>query len=219
MRRNVLAASLTAVAITAGVALAVVNDFQATGAEATVAARVALDAVGGEWATPVVPAEPAEAWNFRVVHQDGTLQDVALDRDLHVIRVGDMQAAPAASSGATYYLPLQGPVAMARELPAAAPEPPSAPARFLAQWSPVSQADAQRAADAALEAVGGGTVHDVDREDEGGSTWEVELTAPDGRALEVHLDARFNVIRQGGERDANESYDDAEDRDEGPDDD
>ena len=69
---------------------------------------------------------------------------------------------------------------------------------------PVSQADHDRAADAALKAVGGGRVHDVDHDAENGATWEVEVTTNDGRALDVLLDANFKVIDISGESDSNE---------------
>lgn len=69
---------------------------------------------------------------------------------------------------------------------------------------PVSQADYDRAAEAALEATGGGRVHDVDHEAEGGATWEVEVTTNDGRALDVLLDANFKVIDISNESDSNE---------------
>ena len=80
-----------------------------------------------------------------------------------------------------------------------------------------NSADYQRAADAALRHMGGGKVQDVDRENEGGATWEVEMTTPDGRFVEVHLDNDFRVLSTSGERDANEGADD--DANEGPDDD
>lgn len=70
---------------------------------------------------------------------------------------------------------------------------------------PVSQGDYDRAADAALEAVGGGRVHDVDHDAENGATWEVEVTTNDGRAVDVLLDANFKVIEVSDESDSNES--------------
>ena len=73
---------------------------------------------------------------------------------------------------------------------------------------PVSPADYERASKAALEATGGGTVHDVERENEGGSAWEVEITTAAGKRVEVQLDAQFRVLSVGDERDANEGPDD-----------
>lgn len=68
----------------------------------------------------------------------------------------------------------------------------------------VSQADYDRAAQAALKAVGGGRVHDVDLDNENGAKWEVEITTTDGRAVDVLLDANFKVIDISGETDSNE---------------
>ena len=70
---------------------------------------------------------------------------------------------------------------------------------------PVSQSEYDRAAEAALKATGGGRVHDVDYEAEGGATWEVEVTTNEGRAVDVLLDANFRVIEVGDESDSNET--------------
>jgi hypothetical protein len=51
--------------------------------------------------------------------------------------------------------------------------------------------DAERAKRAAVEAVGGGQVIGVEREDEQGEAWEVELRRSDGREVEVKLDKNF----------------------------
>jgi uncharacterized membrane protein YkoI len=65
----------------------------------------------------------------------------------------------------------------------------------------ISAADYDRAAQAALDAVGGGKVLDVDRENEGGATWEVEILKSDGTEADVLLDAQFRVLNVGSERD------------------
>jgi uncharacterized membrane protein YkoI len=201
--------------ITAGVALAVVHEMRA--AEASSAARTAIDAVGGGWATPSTTTDEGAAWQFRVVYLDGTTEEVALDRDLHVLRVGEIRAAQAPAHTESSYDRTAGePIAQAQTESPPAPAPAPAPARR-STWTPASTADFERAAQAALSAAGGGTVHDVDRENENGSTWEVELTAADGRYLEIQLDAQFNVLFMGSERDANEGQGDRED--EGHDDD
>jgi len=215
MRRIVLAGSLGALVITAGVALAVVQELRAT--ESSAAAHAAIEAVGGEWATPSATDEGA-AWQFRVGFLDGTTEVVALDRDLHVLRVGEMRAAQAPTPSEDSYRRASSdePIAQAQAEPT--PTPQAAPAPRSA-WTPPAAADFERAAQAALKAAGGGTVHDVDRENENGSTWEVELTAADGRSLEIQLDAQFNVLFMGSEHDANEGPGDREDGGEREDDD
>jgi uncharacterized membrane protein YkoI len=57
----------------------------------------------------------------------------------------------------------------------------------------VTGPDADRAAAAAL-AETGGTVNAVERDSEGGATWEVEVTRPDGTTVDVRLDARYRVV-------------------------
>jgi hypothetical protein len=51
--------------------------------------------------------------------------------------------------------------------------------------------DADKAKRAAVEAVGGGQVTGVEREDEQGEAWEIELRTSDGREVEVKLDKNF----------------------------
>lgn len=58
----------------------------------------------------------------------------------------------------------------------------------------VTGADADRAVAAALAATGGGRANSVERDDEDGATWEVEVTKPDGITVDVRLDAQFAVV-------------------------
>jgi hypothetical protein len=54
---------------------------------------------------------------------------------------------------------------------------------------------ADRAGKAALAAVGGGTVLEVEREDgDGAGVYEVEVRRADGSQVEVHLDAAFRPL-------------------------
>jgi uncharacterized membrane protein YkoI len=58
---------------------------------------------------------------------------------------------------------------------------------------PLTGSDRDRATAAALEAVGGGTVTDVEIGD-GGAAYGVEIRADDGSQVEVMLDGNFAVI-------------------------
>jgi uncharacterized membrane protein YkoI len=58
---------------------------------------------------------------------------------------------------------------------------------------PLTGSDRERAEAAALEAVGGGTVTEVETGD-GGAAYGVEIRAADGSQVEVMLDESFNVI-------------------------
>ena len=62
--------------------------------------------------------------------------------------------------------------------------------------------DAEKAKSAAIGAVGGGTVTEVERDDGNGTgAFEVEVTREDGSQLEVHLDGDYNVVGQQADED------------------
>ena len=62
--------------------------------------------------------------------------------------------------------------------------------------------DAQKAKSAAIAAVGGGTVTEVERDDGNGTgAFEVEVTRDDGSQLEVHLDGGYDVVGQQADED------------------
>jgi uncharacterized membrane protein YkoI len=56
---------------------------------------------------------------------------------------------------------------------------------------------AEQARTAALAHAGGGRVTGVEREDEDGAAWEVEVKRADGSTLEVMLDANYKVVSAG----------------------
>jgi hypothetical protein len=58
---------------------------------------------------------------------------------------------------------------------------------------------AERARAAALAHVGQGRVTGVEREDEDGAAWEVEVARSDGSTVEVMLDAGYDVVSSGGD--------------------
>lgn len=58
----------------------------------------------------------------------------------------------------------------------------------------VTGAQAERAVKAALSATDGGTANSVERDDENGAVWEVEVTKPDGSTVDVRLDAAYHVV-------------------------
>ena len=62
--------------------------------------------------------------------------------------------------------------------------------------------DAQKAKSAAIAAVGGGTVSEVERDDGNGTgVFEVEVKREDGSQVEVHLDGDLNVVGQQADED------------------
>jgi uncharacterized membrane protein YkoI len=58
----------------------------------------------------------------------------------------------------------------------------------------------ERASAAALKAAGGGRVTETEHDSEGGATYEVEVTKPDGSEVEVLLDGSFKVISAESDR-------------------
>ena len=73
--------------------------------------------------------------------------------------------------------------------------------------------DAEKAKSAALAAVGGGTVTEVERDDGiGTGAFEVEVKRDDGSQVEVHLDGDLDVVGQ-------EADDDGPNDQDGPNDD
>jgi hypothetical protein len=66
---------------------------------------------------------------------------------------------------------------------------------------PISQGDQNRVSKAALDIAGGGAVTDLDRSDDPGEAWEVEVTLEDGSELDVALDENLNRVE-------NQPYDD-----------
>lgn len=60
---------------------------------------------------------------------------------------------------------------------------------------PVTGEPARRAGQAALDATGGGTVLEVERQDgDAAGAYEVEVRRPDGVEVEVHLDEGFRPV-------------------------
>lgn len=66
------------------------------------------------------------------------------------------------------------------------------------QYTPEQAEQAKRAA---LEATGGGTVNSVESDSEDGATYEVEVTDPEGRTVDVRLDENFDVVVIEGDED------------------
>lgn len=73
----------------------------------------------------------------------------------------------------------------------------------------VSGPTAERAKAAALDAVGGGTVLEVERQDgDGDGVYEVEVERPDGSQIEVHLSGSYEAVGTAADDDVGEGPDD-----------
>jgi hypothetical protein len=59
--------------------------------------------------------------------------------------------------------------------------------------------EADRARAAALRITGGGVANAVERDNEQGATYEVEVTRTDGATVDVRLDGSFNLVTIDGD--------------------
>jgi hypothetical protein len=76
----------------------------------------------------------------------------------------------------------------------------------------VTGPDAEKAKSAAIAAVGGGTVTEVEREDDGSAGgFEVEVKREDGSQVEVHLDGDYKVVGQQADEDGPNDQDGSND--------
>ncbi len=64
--------------------------------------------------------------------------------------------------------------------------------------------DAERAAAVAVESVGGGRAHEVERDPEGLRVWKVEVVNNSGVLVDVELDGNYHVV-QNPDDDVNEA--------------
>ena len=71
----------------------------------------------------------------------------------------------------------------------------------------VTGPNAEAASRAALAATGGGTANAVERDSENGATWEVEVTKPNGKTVDVRLDENYEVVVIEGDREDTEDTD------------
>jgi hypothetical protein len=69
--------------------------------------------------------------------------------------------------------------------------------------------EANRAKAAAIAHVGG-TANAVERDDEKGATWEVEVTKPSGETVDVRLDADYRVVAVDADSETANEADDGE---------
>jgi uncharacterized membrane protein YkoI len=64
---------------------------------------------------------------------------------------------------------------------------------------------AERATAAALKITHGGTANAVERDSENGATWEVEVTKPDGKTVDVRLDQQYDLVVVEGDSESRDS--------------
>jgi hypothetical protein len=66
---------------------------------------------------------------------------------------------------------------------------------------------ADQAKAAALKVTGGGTANAVERDSEHGGTFEVEVTKPDGKTVDVRLDENYKLVVIDGDNEGSDGSD------------
>jgi hypothetical protein len=79
----------------------------------------------------------------------------------------------------------------------------------------VTGPEADRAAKAAVDAIGGGRAVGIERDDDDGEAWEVEVVRPDGSEVEVLLTRDLQEVGTETEDDQGESGRETDDDDRG----
>ncbi len=75
--------------------------------------------------------------------------------------------------------------------------------------APVTGPAAEQAKAAALDAVGGGTVLEIEQQDgDGAGVYEVEVRRSDGSTVEIHLDGQFQQVGSSPDDDSGSGTDD-----------
>lgn len=80
----------------------------------------------------------------------------------------------------------------------------------------VTGPDADRAIAAAMASTGGGKAGAVERDDESGATYEVEVTKPDGTTVDVRLNDAFAVVSSAADTESTAGENGNENGNEGP---
>ncbi|WP_207949839.1 PepSY domain-containing protein [Nocardioides ochotonae] len=165
-------AVLAAVGIGGTVWTATANESGVDGAERDRVGAAATEAVGGTVVDVETSDDRGETYEVEVRLDDGSEVDLALDEGLAVVaeeRDGDDGDDHQDTNG--------------RDTDRDTDD------------RPVAEADRTAAEKAALGAVEGATVLDVEASDDRGAAWEVEVRDADGAEWDVVLDADFGVLR------------------------
>jgi uncharacterized membrane protein YkoI len=152
------------------------------------ASAVALAAVGeGTVSNAELSDDLDHAYAIEVTIADGSEVDVLLDEAFAVVRIeNDSRPTPQSSASAsTSTEPSSAPSS------SATPETGTTPGNF----DNLTEEEMASASAAALEAVGSGTVFDIERSDDRDHAYEVTIILANGEDVDVELDAQFKVTK------------------------
>jgi uncharacterized membrane protein YkoI len=169
----------------AGVGIAVAvsggDDDSLSGADLEQASEAALEQTGGGRVTGAEVDDEQGAYEIEVTRDDGTQVDVHLDDQFGVLSTDE--------DGRDDDGPGDDDDGDDRDDDGTDDQGGDA------DDAPISEQERTEVSEAAIAEAGGGTVTDLDREDDGGiQGWEVEVTLDDGREVEVRLDDQLAVV-------------------------
>jgi uncharacterized membrane protein YkoI len=148
------------------------------------ASAVALAAVGeGTVSNAELSDDLDHAYAIEVTRADGSEVDVLLDEAFAVVRIENDSRPTPQSSASTE--PSSTPSS------SATPEAGTTPGNF----DNLTEEEMASASAAALEAVGSGTVFDIERSDDRDHAYEVTIILANGEDVDVELDAQFKVTK------------------------
>lgn len=181
----IASSAAAAVVVLGGTAIAIAStdafdDDRVTGTELDRASAAALAEVGEGTVTDVDRSDDLDhTYSVDVRLDDGTEVDVELDERFAVVFVDrDDAVSPSATTA-----------------PSASPSASGDADDRGRGDAPITDAERTAASEAALAAVGGGTVTEVERSDDLDHAFEVEIDLPNGADADVELDEAFGVTR------------------------
>jgi uncharacterized membrane protein YkoI len=165
-----------------GIAYAATDGFEGsdslTGSDLDRASEAALAEIGGGTVTSAERDDDgATGYELDLTGRDGLEYEVRLDDSFAVVSVDPDDRALEAGSG-----------------DAVAPAGGGDPTAAAVDPDDLTGDDLARASEAALGAVGSGTVTEAERSDDADHVFEVEVTREDGTDVDVELDAAFVVL-------------------------
>jgi len=165
-----------------GIAYAATDGFEGsdrlTGADLDRASEAATAEIGGGTVTSAERDDDgAPGYELELRGEDGLEYDVRLDDSFEVLSVdADDDGRAVTGSGPD------------------ASEAPAAPDAGAVDPDDLTGDELARASEAALAAVGSGTVTEAERSDDADHVYDVEVTREDGTDVDVDLDAGFAVV-------------------------
>ncbi|QHC64068.1 hypothetical protein GSU69_16210 [Rathayibacter festucae] len=184
-----VAGAIVLVGAGTGIAFAATDGFERsdalTGADLDRASEVAIAEIGGGTVTSAERDDDGTpGYELELRGDDGLEYDVRLDGSFGVLVVDPDDDAVRGTGGSATGSTDDGTTGTAEDSTAGAVDPDDLVGEELT-----------RASEAAIAAIGGGTVTEAERSDDADHAFDVEVTRADGTDVDVDLDASYAVVR------------------------